>query len=208
MNTFRKIDGQWAVQCDAEQPLGTSVTVTTRSGQAKQVKVGALIESNSYGHTYAVAVDKAPTATAVVGDLSGVLALFAHAKQHLKYPAIVLSVPDAGMAIRLNVAGERAQVPGSITVLESNGTGSDGREWLGRITTDGTYQPSRSANGRTTAITSRLRAFACEPAKVAAEHGKLTGACCFCNRSLSDDRSTAVGYGRTCSKHFGLPWGA
>ena len=26
-------------------------------------------------------------------------------------------------------------------------------------------------------------------------------------RALSDDRSTAVGYGPICADHFGLPWG-
>ena len=31
--------------------------------------------------------------------------------------------------------------------------------------------------------------------------------CCFCNRALEDERSTAVGYGPICAGHFGLAWG-
>jgi hypothetical protein len=72
---------------------------------------------------------------------------------------------------------------------------------------DGTYQPSNAANGRTEAITARLRAFAAEPARVAKDSARLTGRCCFCNLALKDERSTAVGYGATCADHFGLPWG-
>jgi hypothetical protein len=158
-------------------------------------------------------VAPAPRAeTQAVGDLSGVLALFAKAKQHLKHPAIVLSVPEAGFAIRINVAGDRAKVPGSLNVLENDRNetsdwGDPQRAWLGRVTLDGAYQPGRAANGRTEAITRRLQAFAAEPAKIAAEHGRLTGCCCFCNRPLTDERSTAVGYGATCADHYGLPWG-
>jgi uncharacterized protein Veg len=202
MNSFRKIHDTWAIQCDVEHKPGESVTVTTRDGRAKQVKLGAKLPSN-YGLVYAV--DSAPAPMAAVGDLSSVFALFDRAKKHLKFPAIVLSVPDAGMSLRLNVAGERASIPGSVTVLDAERT-EIGRTWLGRILRDGTYQPSRDANGRTDAVVSRLRAFAAEPAKIAADHGKLTGSCCFCNRSLTDKRSTAVGYGATCASHYGLPW--
>ena len=40
--------------------------------------------------------------------------------------------------------------------------------------------------------------------KVVAKYGKLTGCCCFCNRPLTDARSTEVGYGEICSKKFGV----
>jgi hypothetical protein len=93
-------------------------------------------------------------------------------------------------------------------VLDASKDGDGSRDWLGRVLLDGTYQPSREANGRTEAITQRLRAFAADPAKVAAEHGRLTGCCCFCAKTLTDERSTAVGYGQTCAGHYGLPWGA
>ena len=56
-------------------------------------------------------------------------------------------------------------------------------------------------------INGLLVALATDPAKVAAEHGKLTGKCCFCNRKLDDKRSTEVGYGPICAEHYSLPWG-
>jgi hypothetical protein len=209
MNTWRKIGGDaWGVQCDAEHKPGETVTVTARSGTTKTVTLGA--RQNLLGFVYAVENTR-PQAQAV-GDLGGVLALFDKAREHLKRPAIVLAVPELTsfnpdqFTIRLSIAGERARVPGSITVLDGERT-EEGRDWFGRILRDGTYQPSREANGRTEAITRRLREFAAEPARVAKDSARLTGRCCFCNTALKDERSTAVGYGETCAAHFGLSWG-
>jgi hypothetical protein len=213
MNTWKKLSGDvWGVLCGTQQQPGDVVTVTNRSGATKTVTLGAFAGVDKYNGWQMFAVVETPKpATAAVGDLTGVLALFDKAKANLKYPAIVLSVPelskdDYTFALRLSIAGPKARVPGSVTVLDA-AKGDDGREWLGRITVDGQYQPSNKTNGRTEAIVSRLRAFAADPAKVAAEHGKLTGSCCFCNKALTDERSTNVGYGKTCSEHYGLPWG-
>jgi hypothetical protein len=87
------------------------------------------------------------------------------------------------------------------------GLGSfDNRAWFGRIAIDGTFIPARDAEGKEAALAGILSRFAAEPAQVAGEHGKLTGACCFCNRALEDARSTAVGYGPICAGNYGLPW--
>jgi hypothetical protein len=142
-----------------------------------------------------------------VGDLGGVLALFDKAAAHLKRPAVVLAVPGVGNGeLRLTVAGAKAKQPGTVNVTDTEADW-DSRTWYGRIQRDGTYQPSRDANGTSQAITEKLRALAKDPVGVASEFGRLTGRCCFCNRALSDERSTAVGYGGTCADHFGLPWG-
>lgn len=153
-----------------------------------------------------------PTAAAAIGDLTGILALFARAKTHLKFPAIVLGVPAIGAdyAIRINVAGAKAREPGSLTVVDAMRDENEGRrEYLGNVSLRGAFLPSRSAApGHVVHIANRLREFAADPARVATEHGRLTGRCCFCNLPLSDERSTAVGYGKTCAGKWGLPWGA
>lgn len=158
----------------------------------------------------------------VVGDLSSILALFERAKNHLKFPAIVVGVPAlgadgewsrdehgamiwSGLSLRVNVAGERARVPGSLTVVDAARTDAGSRDWFGRILLDGVYQPS--ASGSSPAVIKRLREFACDPARVAGEDGRLHGRCCFCRLPLSDERSTAVGFGRKCADNFGLNWG-
>lgn len=51
-----------------------------------------------------------------------------------------------------------------------------------------------------------LVALAERPAETAAAYGRLNGRCCFCNRGLADERSTAVGYGPVCAGRWGLPW--
>lgn len=138
-----------------------------------------------------------------VGDLSGVLALFDKAANHLKHPAIVLAT--AAGTIRLYVAGERSKFPGTIQVTEQGG--GESRRWYGRISREGIFEQSARLNAECSVITPRLAELAANPAKVAADHGRLTGRCCFCNTALKDERSTAAGYGPTCADHFGLVWG-
>jgi hypothetical protein len=150
-------------------------------------------------------------ARTAVGDLSGILALFGKARQHLKFPAISLVVrmaDEAELAIRVNVAGAQARVPGSLTVVDSERDEATGRrDWLGRIHLDGTFEVSRSGRAYMPALLDRLQAFAADPAKIAGEDGRLHGRCCFCRIALSDERSTFVGYGRICASRYGLPWG-
>ena len=51
-----------------------------------------------------------------------------------------------------------------------------------------------------------IRLFNADPIKFAMHKGRLLGNCIFCYRALSDNRSTAVGYGKTCARHYSLPW--
>lgn len=147
-----------------------------------------------------------PTTT-VVGDVSKIVALLDTAKQHLKRPAILVRANDRDL--RLNIATQMAQVPGSINVCSTEkNPATDRNDWFGRITVSGEFQPSRKFDQATqTAVANALVALANDPAKAAADFGHLTGTCCFCNRGLTDDRSVSVGYGPICAKHFGLPWG-
>jgi hypothetical protein len=146
--------------------------------------------------------------TAVAQDLAAIMAIFGKAAKRLKAPAIVLGwkVEDTLNEVRLNVAKPGTRVPGSINVVN---TGS--RDWYGRILADGRFEHSpRLPAPVPTALIELLGRFAAEPAKVAAEHGKLTGRCCFCNLPLGrgkDKRSVAVGYGPDCAENYGLAWG-
>ncbi len=140
-------------------------------------------------------------AAAEIGSVAGIIELFDRAQRHLRRPAILLRGPDGDL--RLALAGARARVPGSINV-----TSADRGDWYGRVTRDGVYEPCRRYDAATiAAVTRGLRAMAEDPAGQAAAYGHLTGACCFCNRALTDERSTTVGYGPVCAGHYGLPWG-
>lgn len=152
-----------------------------------------------------IATEGEQKSTTDIGSVKGVVELLERAAKHLKFPAVI--VRANGRDIRLNIAGPRSKVPGSINVTSAAG-GYGERDWYGRVTRDGQFEPCRRYDEQTqTAIAAALQAMASDPAKAAAEYGHLTGVCCFCNTPLTDERSTQVGYGPTCAKHYGLPWG-
>lgn len=210
MNTFAKKDDKWIIKSDIEQAAGQTVAVTMRHGSTKQVKLGAFIGRDPHGYyCYEVAPQSdelrhpgTPAARAeTVGDLSRIVAMFARAAQYLKWPAVILD------GFRVSVAGEKARQPGSLTVTSIEKAGSGRRAYYGRVTTAGVWEPGFTAPE---GLGPKLKAFAANPAKEAARHGKLTGHCCFCRKVLGegeDQRSVAVGYGPICADHFGLPWG-
>ena len=137
-----------------------------------------------------------------IGDLSGVMALFDKARQHLARPAIVLQ--GEGAELRLSLAGQGARVPDSLNVATNQGYGSS--KWFGRILQDGVFEAS-PREPTPPWLVGLLQRFAADPAKVAAESGHMTGKCCFCSRPLSDELSTAIGYGKKCAENFSVPWG-
>jgi len=132
--------------------------------------------------------------------------LFDRAAEHLRNPAVVLGVPGMeSTTLRITRAGQSAAQPGTLNVLDNVRIGRNGRRrWYGRVTRAGVFEMSP---GAAPAMTERLQDLARDPVRVASEHGRLTGNCCFCNRSLEDERSTSVGYGPICAGHYGLPWG-
>lgn len=137
-----------------------------------------------------------------IGDFAGIKALFDRAAQHLKKPAVVLSIEGAS-SIKIKPAGGNTRYPGQLHVTEA-GKPYGEATYFGRITQEGTYI-ARTVDPAVEAV---LTQFAKDPAGIASLHGRLNGSCCFCNRALEDERSTAVGYGPICAGHYGLPWGA
>jgi hypothetical protein len=208
MNAFTKHNDAWVIKADRADLAGQDIIVTTRAGAQKNVTLAQYLGPTQGGrfdgHLYAIA-ERAPAAAAQeVGDLSRIMQLFANAAaaqpNRRRPPAIVFA------DFRINVAGERAREPGSLTITSSTERDDRGmRKWLGRITRAGMFEPARSTPA---AIGDRLRAFAADPAAVAAQHGQVTKSCCFCNKNLTDPRSRTVGYGPDCASNFGLPWGA
>lgn len=140
--------------------------------------------------------------TTALGNVAGLLDLFNTAKANgLKNPAIVAQSPVG--PIRISVAGGRARFPGTINVAEKGRFGE--ATWYGRIKLDGTFEAAR--DGAPAELVAYLAQFAANPAETAAAHGHTTGNCCFCDRPLTDARSTSVGYGPVCAKKWSLPWG-
>lgn len=150
--------------------------------------------------------------TVDVGNFEGVISLFNAGSKKLKHPKIHLAL-DNGQVIVLAVAGANSNAPGTVNITDGRPFGQN--IWFGRVTPDGVWDRSRGfankavpqAGDTMTSLTALLASLAANPAATAAKHGKMTGNCCFCNMSLTDARSTAVGYGKTCAKNYSLVWG-
>ena len=139
--------------------------------------------------------------TESVGDFQPVMALFDHAKKHLKYPSF--RVTFMGQDLALSLSGPASKAPGYVNVTDGKPFGEN--VWFGRVSPKGVWEPNaRLPEEQLKPARRFLNEFASNPAAVAAKYGKLAGRCCFCSLPLSDKKSTAAGFGRTCAKHFGL----
>lgn len=132
-----------------------------------------------------------PTVTV---DMGNVMTLFQRAGTQLRNPSITLN----GVTLALMTRGS---FPG--TVRLTSGRWPD-RQWLGRIETNG-----RLTRGRlmTDEMVTLIQELGENPVAAAQRYAALTGNCCFCNLTLTDERSTRAGYGPVCAGHYGLPWG-
>jgi len=143
--------------------------------------------------------------TVNVGGFEGVVALFNAAKSHLKFPKISLLVAG-NKTVKLVLLGAKSKYAGSVSI--TNGGKYPQAIWYGRVSPEGVFTPSAKLVPEfLTALTALLQEFSQNPARVAKEHGKLTGHCCFCNKELGlgeDKRSVVVGFGPVCADHYGL----
>lgn len=137
-------------------------------------------------------------------DMTKVRDVFAHARSHkLKYPKIRL-----GETAKRIVVAEDSH--GTIWV-NSN---ANGGYWLVRIEKDNTiiwngnrYSPVNTDPTVRKEVKDLLIELAADPKATATKYGKLTNSCCYCGLPLSTPESLTAGYGDTCAKHWGLPWG-
>lgn len=136
-------------------------------------------------------------------EFAKMIEIFDAAKATIATPKITVSNAD-GETLIVRLAGEASRNPGTLDVLSPGVYGE--RKWYGRILRDGNFEKSPRET-MSTSLLALLQNFSANPAGVAAEYGKRTGVCCFCNRKLTDKRSIGVGYGPICANRFALPWG-
>lgn len=134
------------------------------------------------------AADAAP---ADVPGLTNILNMMHRAAQTLKHPRIMLEGE-----FQLTIAGENAQIPGSINVTKY-------KEWYGRILLNGTFRPSyKISRAEANRVKDALVAFNASPEEMARAYGKRTGHCCFCGYALTDAKSVEKGYGPVCETRY------
>jgi Family of unknown function (DUF6011) len=146
-------------------------------------------------------LDNGPAPVASAGEMAAIKALFVTASAHLKKPSIKINFNNLKLALKPS-----AKNPENVLVVSDTGYPN---MYYGTIFSDGTFKPKPSLSGDIfiSKVTDALKAFAVDPAGVAAQYCKLHGKCCFGNKGLNDPKSTSVGYGPICAGHYGLPWG-
>lgn len=142
---------------------------------------------------------EAPTPSMVNYDISKIMDMFNHAKQHLKRPKITLR-GDQGHRFRFTMHNR----DNCIYVYDATAYGVT----YARLEFNGEIFLRRHGQAVRQELDAIIREFAADPQATAIKHGKLTGNCCFCQLPLSDSRSLNAGYGEICAGHYKLPWGA
>jgi len=142
----------------------------------------------------------APQARAAA-DYTNIFNMFTTAKKHLKYPKVTLIFNSRHDKIKFGVQGDTSRRPGAISIVV------DGVGYCGCIALDHELILTREGRTVENELVTLITEFNKAPAKMAAEHGKMLSACCFCRLPLKTQESLAVGYGPDCASHFGMPWG-
>jgi hypothetical protein len=91
-------------------------------------------------------------------------------------------------------AKDSSRNPGCVYVL-----GRPGGAYLGKITPDGTFCPSRDCTAEQRA---HVATVAADPLGAAVAFGRLSGECSCCGRRLTDPVSIANGIGPVCASNF------
>lgn len=176
-------------------------TCTRCAGTGKYKHFGVCFACKGTG---AVAAKAYPAPTKLPA-MTGVIGLLGRAKgAGLKFPKLWLQLPN-GDDLRLTVAGAKSKYTGSVMLTDGKPFGQS--KYFGRISPEGELVLGRDGEAVKAELVSLLTEVATDPVTVAKRYAKLTGNCMFCSLALTDARSTAMGYGPICAKHWGLPWG-
>jgi uncharacterized coiled-coil protein SlyX len=125
-------------------------------------------------------------------NLISLIEFFDLAAEKVETPTVSVSLDGKSIVIMRN----STKYPGALNIKA-------GGIWQGRINRDGSLYKSRECESWVMPI---LVEFAANPEAMAQQHGKITGSCCFCARTLKDSKSIQTGYGEICARHYGLPW--
>jgi hypothetical protein len=188
-----------SIWTSALRSTGSSFAVSLANGASRR---GGLSEKQlAWVHILVVEHETPREERPATASLHQIRAMMDEAAESLKTPKITLR-SERGEKIVLRRAGDASRVPGTIYITD--GRGFDNNTYYGKLELDGCLRAGRDI---TPTVYAHLLSFDRDPAAVATAHGNLTGCCCFCNRSLTDGRSIAMGYGPICADKYGLPWG-
>lgn len=145
--------------------------------------------------------------TAHLNGFEGVIEIFDHAyASGNNFPKVRLAFDDDDKPIHMRRTSS-GRFEGSVTITDDRGYPTN--TFYGRITREGSFDPSRHARDmpRETklALWTLLKRFQDGDAEaVFAEFGKRFGFCSCCGRPLSNEESVSRGIGPVCAQRWGL----
>ena len=177
---------------------GGTILAGTRVNWIKDVKGVTHADAAACRQVREARAAYVPPLTGVTADASKIVAFLTAARERgLQFPKVRFLSND-NREITMSLAGRGSKYPGAVQVKLAG-------EWVGRVEANGNVAGSLARN---TELLATVNAIAEDPATAARAYGKLSGACSFCGKRLTDDRSGSsveVGYGPSCAKRFGLP---
>ena len=147
-------------------------------------------------------------ATTPVGDdeaesgYEAVMELFDAAGSTLTRTKIHL-ITDSGKEVVVRSNRRKAE-SNSVLYVHHHGADNNRDAQFGHIskaTASWNFTPATSEEVRAVMAT-----FRDNPIQTVIDMGRKSGRCCFCSLPLTDERSTAHGYGKICAGHYGLAW--
>jgi len=134
--------------------------------------------------------------------LTGIFDFLDDASEKLSTPKLIFDTQDIGR-IKIARAGARSKHHGKIFITNGEEWGSEERVFYGSIDMTGLYTPSNYAVDE---VVRFLKSLDKDTAETVKKYGKTSGNCCFCQKSLTQDKSKSVGYGPKCASNYGLDY--
>lgn len=187
----KKIDKLPASRQEFARNLCSQFRMKAMLSEAQAVWVNRLLEMADKPQE----AEQKPVVLAV--NLSAINELFATAAMNLKTPRVYLRHGDRDFV--LSQAGQQARQPGTINV-QSRGS-FENRDWYGRISLAGNWEPSRLEAPE---VLPMLTELASNPLETLKMYGKKYGNCCLCGRELTNSTSIEAGIGPICAAKFGF----
>lgn len=115
---------------------------------------------------------------------------------------------DGGVVQVRGYRGPKEEYNGSFWVNNGVVYSSGDNVLYGRLEKDGGFRPNKHLEFPLPAhVLALLDELGNDPESFVAKYGRLSGRCCFCDTSLTDEVSVGLGYGPVCAKTYNLKWG-
>lgn len=215
--TFTRLsDGSWGLRVVSKVQEGQAVSITKKNGVKSTEIVGKIL--SVYGEVHICTIGKvqetpkpspiaAPVKPAPVelffkNTLTEIKMAFELTKEKLKHSRLYAQL-ETGEEMRFQHSRN-----GGLTILQRiqyHGKST----WVFRAALEkdtGRLILNKSGLGKENLLAA-LEKFEADPIGYAAQLGKLSSRCCYCNKLLKDQPSKDVGYGKTCAQQYNKPWG-